>query len=134
MADDLPPIYLTQVDMDQLLQLVDAYPGKRFEQLERELLRAHVVKREEIPADTVTMNSRVAFEDEGTRERREVTLVYPGRADIDTGRISVLTPVGTALLGLRVGQSIDWELPGGGRRRYRVAAVPYQPEAAGEAQ
>ena len=132
MADDLPPIYLTQGDMDRLLQLVDAYPGRRFEQLERELVRAHVVKREEMPADIVTMNSRVVFEDEGAGERREVTLVYPGSADIDTGRISVLTPVGTALLGLRVGQSIDWELPGGGRRRYRIAAVPYQPEAAGE--
>jgi regulator of nucleoside diphosphate kinase len=132
MADDLPPIHLTQGDMDRLLQLVDAYPGKRFEQLERELLRAHVVRRQEIPADIVTMDSRVVFEDEGTGERREVTLVYPGKADIDAGRISVLTPVGTALLGLRVGQSIDWELPGGGRRRYRIAAVPYQPEAAGE--
>jgi regulator of nucleoside diphosphate kinase len=131
---ELPQIYLTQADMDRLLQLVDAYPGKRFEQLERELLRAHVVKRTEMPADIVTMNSRVVFEDEGSGERREVTLVYPGSADIDTGRISVLTPVGTALLGLRVGQSIDWELPGGGRRRYRVAAVPYQPEAAGEVQ
>jgi regulator of nucleoside diphosphate kinase len=134
MTSDLPPIYLTQRDMDRLLQLVDAYPGKRFEQLERELLRAHVVRRQDIPADIVTMDSRVVFEDEGSGERREVTLVYPGSADIDAGKISVLTPVGTALLGLRVGQSIDWELPGGGRRRYRIASVPYQPEAAGEVQ
>jgi hypothetical protein len=112
MNSDLPQIYLTQGDMDQLLQLVDAYPGRRFEQLERELLRARVVRPD--------------------GERREVTLVYPGSADIDAGKISVLTPVRTALLGLRVGQSMDWELPGGGRRRYRIAAVPYQPEAAGE--
>jgi len=134
MADGLPPIYLTQGDMDKLLHLVDAYPGKRFGQLEHELVRAHVVARGEIPADIVTMNSRVVFEDEGTGEHREVTLVYPGSADIDAGKISVLTPVGTALLGLRVGQSIDWELPGGAKRRYRIAAVPYQPEAAGEMQ
>ena len=132
MASELPPIYLTPEDMDRLLHLVDAYPGKRFEQLERELVRAHVVARKEIPADTVTMNSRVVFEDESTGEQREVTLVYPGSADIDAGKISVLTPVGSALLGLRVGQSIDWELPGRGKRRYRIAAVPYQPEAAGE--
>ena len=133
MTSDLPQIYLTREDMDQLLELVDAYPGKRFEQLERELLRARVVRREDIPADIVTMNSRVVFENEGSgEERREVTLVYPGSADIDAGKISVLTPVGTALLGLRVGQSIDWELPAGGRRRYRIAAVPYQPQAAGE--
>jgi regulator of nucleoside diphosphate kinase len=128
----LPQIYLTQDDMDRLLALVDAYPGKRFDKLEAELLRAHVVPRDKIPTDVVTMNSRVVFENEATRERREVTLVYPGSADIDAGKISVLVPIGTALLGMRVGQSIDWEGPGGAKQRYRVAAVPYQPEAAGE--
>src|SRR5690349_21540509 len=131
---DAPQIYLTQTDMDRLLELVEAYPGQRFDKLERELLRAKVVPREQLPHDVVTMNSRVLFENETTGERREVTLVYPGTADIDAGRISVLVPVGTALLGLRVGQSIDWELPGGAKRRYRIAAVPYQPEAAGEMQ
>ncbi len=134
MPHDLPQIYLTQEDMERLLELVDAYPGRRFEKLEQELLRAHVVPREQIPADVVTMHSRVVFEDEGTGERREITLVYPGRADIAAGAISVLTPVGTALLGLRVGQSIAWELPGGGKRRYRIVEVPYQPEAAGDRQ
>jgi len=129
---DLPHIYLTQNDMDRLLALVDAYPGRRFEKLEAELLRANVVPREEIPADVVTMNSRVIFENEATGERREVTLVYPGGADIDAGKISVLVPIGTALLGLRVGQSIEWELPGGEKQRYRIVALPYQPEAAGE--
>jgi regulator of nucleoside diphosphate kinase len=54
--------------------------------------------------------------------------VYPREADIDAGKISILVPVGTALLGLRVGQSIDWELPNGAKQRYRVVAVPYQPE------
>jgi len=129
---DLPQIYLTQDDMDRLLQLVEAYPGQRFEKLESELVRAKVVPREKMPNDAVTMNSRVIFEDETTGERREITLVYPGKADIDAGRISVLVPVGTALLGLRVGQSIDWDLPGGEKRRYRIVAVPFQPEAAGE--
>src|SRR5688572_26414431 len=129
---NLPQIYLTQNDMDRLLELVEAYPGKRFEQLESELLRANVVPREKIPQDVVTMNSRVIFENESTGERREVTLVYPGSADIDAGRISILVPIGTALLGLRVGQSIDWELPGGQKQRYRIVDVPYQPEAAGE--
>jgi regulator of nucleoside diphosphate kinase len=132
--DDLPPIYLTQADMERLLELVDAYPGHRFEKLEEELVRAQVVPREQIPADVVTMHSRVVFEDEGTGERREITLVYPGSADIGAGKVSVLTPVGTALLGLRVGQSMELELPGGGKRRYRVAEVPYQPEAAGDQQ
>ena len=120
--------------MDRLLQLIEAYPGKRFDRLEGELLRAEVVPREKLPQDVVTMNSRVVFENETTGIRREITLVYPGMADIDAGRISILVPVGTALLGLRVGQSIDWELPGGEKQRYRIVGVPYQPEAAGEPQ
>ena len=130
--DSLPQIYLTQNDLDQLLKLVESQPGKRFDKLESELVRANVVSREKMPRDVVTMNSRVIFENETTRERREITLVYPGSADIDAGRISVLVPVGTALLGLRAGQSIDWELPGGERQRYRIVEVPFQPEAAGE--
>jgi regulator of nucleoside diphosphate kinase len=129
--DSLPQIYLTQNDLDQLLKLVESQPGKRFEKLESELVRANVVSREKIPRDVVTMNSRVIFENETTRERREVTLVYPGSADIDAGKVSVLVPVGTALLGLRAGQSIDWELPGGEKQRFRIVEVPFQPEAAG---
>ena len=128
----LPQIYLTQNDMDQLLELVEAQPGKRFDKLESELVRANVVSREKIPKDVVTMNSRVIFENETTSERREITLVYPASADIDAGKISVLVPVGTALLGLRVGQSIDWELPGGEKQRYRIVEVLFQPAAAGE--
>ena len=130
---DLPQIYLTQTDTDRLLKLVEAQPGQRLEKLERELVRANVVPREEMPDDVVTMNSRVIFENETTGERREVTLVFPANADIEAGRISVLAPVGTALLGLRVGQSIDWELPGGEKQRYRIVEVPFQPEAAGKA-
>jgi regulator of nucleoside diphosphate kinase len=130
---NLPQIYLTQEDVERLLKLVESQPGKRFDKLESELVRANVVSRDEIPQDVVTMNSRVVFENETTGERREVTLVYPGSADIDAGKVSVLVPIGTALLGLRVGQSIDWELPGGETQRYRIVDVPFQPEAAGEA-
>jgi regulator of nucleoside diphosphate kinase len=121
---DAPQICLTQPDMDRLLHLIEADPGKRFDKLESELLRAKVVPREEIPPDVVTMNSRVLFENETTGERREVTLVYPGMADIDAGKISVLVPVGTALLGLRVGQSIDWELPSGTGSATALSAFP----------
>ena len=130
-----PPIYLTQNDLDRLLDLLEGYNagsgGRRFEALERELVRAVVVPRDKIPHDVVTMNSRVLFENEKTGERREISLVYPGSANIDMGKVSILVPIGTALLGLRVGQSIDWELPSGEKARYRVIAVPYQPEAAG---
>ena len=131
---DLPQIYLTQNDLDRLSRLVEGQPaGNRHEQLERELARAHVVPRDEIPDDVVTMNARVVFENESSGERREVTLVYPGSADLDAGKISILVPIGTALLGLRVGQSIDWELPNGEKQRYRIVRVPYQPEASGTA-
>jgi regulator of nucleoside diphosphate kinase len=131
-----PSIYLTKDDCDRLSDLLEAYAagsgGRRIDALENEVARAIVVPPEQIPKDVVTMNSRVVFEDETTGERREVTLVYPAHADIDAGKISILVPVGSALLGLRVGQSIDWNLPSGQRRRYRVIAVPYQPEAAGD--
>lgn len=124
-----PSLYLTQDDLERLSDLLQAQGG-RFAKLEGELARAVVVPRGEIPRDAVTMNSRVVFENETTGERREVTLVYPREADIDAGKISILVPVGTALLGLRVGQSIDWELPSGEKHRYRVIDVPYQPESA----
>ena len=131
-----PSIYLTKDDCDRLSDLLEAYAagsgGRRIDALENEVARAIVVPPEQIPKDVVTMNSRVVFEDETTGERREVTLVYPAHADIGAGKISILVPVGSALLGLRIGQSIDWNLPNGQRRRYRVIAVPYQPEAAGD--
>ena len=124
-----PSLYLTQDDLERLSQLLEPQSG-RFAKLEGELARAKVVSREELPHDVVTMNSRVVFQNETTGERREVTLVYPREADIDAAKISILVPVGTALLGLRVGQSIDWELPSGEKHRYRVIDVPYQPEKA----
>ncbi len=104
---DQPSIYLTQVDLDRLFDLVETYgpgagPGAdRLQQLESELVRAVVVPRDQIPKDVVTMNSRVVFEDETTGEKREITLVYPKQADIGSGKVSVLVPVGTALLGVR---------------------------------
>lgn len=133
---ELPPIYLTQIDLDRLTDLTEAYAqgsgGQRFDKLEDELARATVVSRDQIPPDVVTMNSRIVFGDETTGERREVSLVYPANANISMGKISILAPVGTALLGLRVGQTIDWVLPSGQKRRYRIIEVPYQPEAAGK--
>ncbi len=125
-----PSLYLTQGDLERLSQLLDKQGG-RYAKLEEEIARAAVVPREDIPRDVVTMNSRVVFENETTRERREVELVYPREADIAAGKISVLVPVGSALLGLRVGQSIEWELPSGEKHRYRVIDVPYQPESSG---
>lgn len=93
------------------------------EQLQRELERAIVVSAEALPADVVRMRSRVRYVDETTGERRAVTIVYPPEADAAQGRISVLAPVGAALLGLSTGQAIEWTFPDGSCRRLRVEEV-----------
>ena len=97
--------------------------------LEQELSRATLVAPQDVPPYIVTMHSRVVCRDEDSGEQREVELVYPQEADADLGRVSILAPVGTALLGLAVGDAIDWPVPGGRTARVRVMSVPYQPEA-----
>src|SRR5690606_34400563 len=90
--------------------------------------RARVVPQDQIEGDIVTMNSEVVYEDLTTGVQRTVRLVYPEDADIERGWVSVLAPLGSALLGMRVGQEIAWKMPSG-TRRVRVVSVPYQPEA-----
>jgi regulator of nucleoside diphosphate kinase len=131
-------IVVTEPDLLRLSRLIIGQASGRnareCEALEDELGRADVVFPSEIPSDVVTMNSRARFVDEDTGEELEMTLVYPREADLASGRISVLAPVGTALLGLSCGQSIDWPMPYGGVRRLKVSAILFQPEAAGELQ
>jgi len=131
------PITLTRPDHERLLEVVDRYAGGRSAHLaaglDDELARARVVEQTAIPPDIITMNSRCVFRFAGSDDTREVTLVYPEDADVDRGRISVLAPVGTALLGLAVGQTIRWPTPEG-ERSIEVVALPYQPEAAGDLQ
>ncbi len=128
-------IIVTETDLDRLQRVIEQHMGGRnatlAEMLDVELGRAEVTSSQEVPPDVVTMNSTVVFEDEQTGTRREVTLCYPWDARGDEGRVSVLAPVGSALIGLSVGQSIDWPMPGGRTRTLRIVAVPYQPEAAG---
>lgn len=93
------------------------------DKLQDELDRADVLPSSDVPNDVVTMHARVLYQDESTGERRYVTLVYPDESDVRAGRISVLAPVGSALLGLSAGQAIDWEFPDGARRRLRVEEV-----------
>jgi regulator of nucleoside diphosphate kinase len=134
-SSELPHIVITQLDRERLRRLMQhASPaeGAELQGLDTELSRAEVVASREVPPDVVTMNSRVCFEDEGAGVTCEVTLVYPQDADPARARVSVFSPVGSALLGLRVGQAIDWAFPLGVQRRFRVLAVPYQPEAAGD--
>lgn len=124
------PLIVTDVDLERLRAVVEQHDVPAAELLDGELHRATIVPRAAVPADVVTMNSDVVYEDDsGTR--RTVRVVYPRDADGERGWVSVLAPIGSALLGLRVGQHIDWRLPAG-PRRLRVVDVPYQPEAAGD--
>ena len=125
------PIYVTETDAKRLELLVAAVNAAGTGSLEEELSRAAVVAPEAIPRGVVTMNSRVRFRDELTGEQSEVALVYPEHADIAAGKISVLAPVGTALLGLTEGDSIEWLVPSGKQRVLTVVSVLFQPEAEG---
>ncbi len=109
-------IYISSTDLRQLRSLIDHHSARRdgaaAERLAAELDRAIIVDPGHMPPDVVTIESRVTFDDARTGTVREVVLVYPAAADASAGRISVLAPIGAALLGLRVGDSIEWPLPG----------------------
>lgn len=98
--------------------------------LQSELLQARVVAPKEVPPDVITMNSKARLRDLETGEDVTYTLVFPDQANIEQGRISVVAPVGTAMLGHRVGDEFEWEVPAGSVR-LRVEEVLYQPEASG---
>jgi regulator of nucleoside diphosphate kinase len=129
-------IYVTPSDMGRLLALVEGYrlqgreDKRTLERLEEELDRAVVVDPGEIRPDVVTLDSRLSLVDLDSGEQLLFTLVLPSRSNLEKGRISILAPLGMAVLGYRAGDEIDWEVPSG-RRRLRVHSVMYQPEAAG---
>ena len=130
---NLPPIRVSEYDLDRLEQLLDKLaPRPEFERLREELDRADVLEPEDMPPDVVTMNSQIRFSNAASGEESEITLVFPDDADAGQGRISILAPVGMALIGLTVGATIDWPMPGGRTRRLRVVSITYQPEAAGD--
>lgn len=126
-------IYVTEQDMERLEELLETAKKSEYTRsLEAELVNAVVVPAHEIPPDVVTMNSCVLFEDTKTGTIETVTLVYPAQANVSSGRVSVLAPVGAALIGLSAGQTIEWPMPNGRHRSLRIAEVLYQPEAAGD--
>lgn len=132
--DKRPGIILTSQDLDRLERLLNALPTSAFPgktELRTELDRAEVVEPQDVPPDVVTMNSTVRFALE-SGEEFSLTLVYPKDADGSADRISVLAPVGSALLGLTAGEHIEWPRPGGGTLKVRLVEVVYQPERAGE--
>jgi regulator of nucleoside diphosphate kinase len=131
-------IYISDADIERLEQLVfgprrwgggAARVREEVRALEAELDRAEVVPSGDIPNDVVTMHSEVRITDLTAGEERTLTLVYPIEADSARGRISILAPIATALLGYRVGDTVEWTVPGGDRR-LRIDAILHQPEAA----
>lgn len=128
-----PPITLTDTEGDLLFNLACAARDRSTQAaglLLEELARAEFCSAESLPTDVVTMRSRVTFLDEESGEEHSVELVYPRAADMELGRVSVLTPVGAALIGLRRGSAIDWPNRLGALRRLTIVEV-IQPEKAG---
>jgi regulator of nucleoside diphosphate kinase len=124
-------IIVTDADLDRLRPLLEHANTTAADQLDSELVNATVIDQFHVPDDLVTMNSEVVYEDLESSVRRTVRIVYPADADSKRGWVSVLAPIGSALLGLRVGQETEWSVPAG-KKRVRVVELTYQPEAAGD--
>lgn len=130
-----PQIILSSLDLDRIEALLAAIPASVFPgkaDLEAELDRADVVEPAQMPPNVVTMNSTVQFEILETRQDFRLTLVYPRDIDGSADRVSIFAPVGSALLGLSVGDELAWPGPGGRAMTVRVTGIIYQPESAGE--
>lgn len=127
----LPHVRLSTFDSDRLERVIAWHGGPEAERLEEELMRAEVIPVADVPPTLVTMNSRVRYRDESTGREHDVTLCFPHDADVSNGRVSILAPIASALLGLVVGDEIEWPVPGGRTTRLRVLEIVYQPEAAG---
>ncbi|MET1116127.1 MAG: nucleoside diphosphate kinase regulator [Comamonas sp.] len=130
-----PQIILSSLDLDRIEALLAAIPASVFPgkaDLQAELDRADVVEPAQMPPNVVTMNSTVQFELLETRQDFRLTLVYPRDIDGSADRVSIFAPVGSALLGLSVGDELAWPGPGGKVMTVRVTGILYQPESAGE--
>jgi regulator of nucleoside diphosphate kinase len=132
-------IYITAHDMEQLKKLLDEEKdrhgygngrGEHLKGLEAELNRSLRIAAHKVPPDVITMHSKAHLTDLDSREELVYTLVFPNEADIRQDKISVLAPIGTAMLGYRVGDIFEWPVPDG-IRRLQVKSLLYQPETAG---
>ena len=131
-----PALLLSRVDVERIEDLLDRpqYRAVNTDALREELERAELLEPGAMPDDVITMNSTalVKVVDGASEHEHELTLVYPRDADGSSDKVSILAPVGSALLGLRAGDSIDWPMPGGRSARLHVLSIRYQPEASGE--
>lgn len=131
-------IYISETDRERLGNLIELVrnQGERsnlsyVEKLEDELEFAEVVASEDIPPDVVTMRSKVKLKDLDNHQESIYSIVFPSEANFDEGKISVLAPLATALLGSRLGATVEFEAPGR-MRRLQILEILYQPEAAGD--
>jgi len=132
-----PSIYITKTDEKKLKGLIwesqnSEYRGSDYlKMLAGEVEKAQVVEPHKIPSDVITMNSTAHLIDQESDDEMIYTLVFPEEADVSQGKISVLAPIGTAMLGYRVGDIFEWDTPGG-KRKIRVVKVLFQPESSGD--
>jgi regulator of nucleoside diphosphate kinase len=128
-------IYITEKDYQRLHQVVQVHRKSSgplvVAALSKELKRAQVVPSQEIPGDVVTMNSLVRLKETKSAFTMEITIVYPHEANMSSRKVSVLAPVGTAVIGCKVGETVKWPMSRG-TATYLVEEILYQPEAAGE--
>ncbi|TWI02693.1 regulator of nucleoside diphosphate kinase [Luteimonas cucumeris] len=129
-----PELLISRLDCERIEALLEQPVAQSLDTsaLRDELARAQVVEPQDMPGDVITMNATARFRDIDSGDEREMTLVYPRDVNGQPDRVSILAPVGSALLGMRVGQEIDWQVPGGRHIRLKVLSIRYQPEAAGE--
>jgi regulator of nucleoside diphosphate kinase len=131
-------IIITDADRDRLNDLLTSEfvrvigPVEYLDDLKTELRRAEIVSPDKAPRNVVTMNSTVTLRDLASREKETYTLVFPEDADIAEGKLSVLAPVGTAILGQRLGDEVTWRVPQGWRK-IKIERVLFQPERDGAA-
>ncbi len=125
-------IYISSLDMNRITVLLDKMPNIAAElvELEAELDRATVLEPEEMPSNVVTMNSTVEFKFAGEERTMTKTLVYPSELK-SSDDISIFAPVGSALIGLSVGQKLDWPMPNKQVKTIEIVDITYQPERCG---
>lgn len=134
---DQPTIYITSKDKEKLWELIQRekfaeYRGSPYiKMLSTEIEKAQVVEPKQIPPDVITLNSTVELVDKATNDEMVYTLVFPEDANVSEGKISVLAPIGTAMLGYKEGDTFEWDTPGG-KRSIFVKKIVFQPEAAGD--
>ena len=128
MQDVKEQLILVKEDYDAMMNYLrggtvsTAFDQHNKEELEAELKRAKLVSREECPRDVVRLNSTVTVKEENEKRLMQLTLVTPGKADIKQRRISVLSPIGTALIGFRKGQRVEWQVPSG-KKTFTIVEV-----------